>query len=1025
MDFKREQLGDVLRELLGKRNLRWVIRGAGIVILQDSKPASQIERFSATDSIPHGGTIKGTVTVEEGYPLPGATVVIKGTKKGTTTNSQGGFILSDVPKMSLVYVSYTGYEPQEFRINGSETLIVKLRRAVGALEEQVVIAYGTVSRRLLTGSIGRVTSKEIETQPISNPLAAIQGRVTGIQIAQTSGLPGSRFNVQIRGRNSIDQGNEPFYIIDGVPYVSNTLVQSGGTIIAGGSPLNYFSPGDIESIEVLRDADALAIYGSRGANGAILITTKKGKNGKTKVDLNLYQGFGQIGRKLNLLNTRQYLDMRYEALYNDGVLLTPGTSGVNDLTKWDTTRYTDWQNELIGGTSRLTNARVSTSGGTTNTQFLFGAGYYRETTVFPGAFSDQKYSLHFSINHKSNNDKFTAAFTGNYVIDNNNLIRADLTNMAISLPPVAPNAYNQDGSLNWQNNTWVNPFSEIKKKYNGSAYNTIFNSTVGYKILPSLTLKSSFGYTRTSLDETNTIPISSLNPFGTIKTGSTDFSNASIRTWIIEPQAEYSVGIGKGKLTALVGSTIQQNVRENTNISATGYTNDSQLKDIKSAQSIFIANSDYSKYRYLAIFGRVNYILNSRYLLNITGRRDGSSRFGPGRQFANFGAVGIGWLFSNEDFVKKNLSVLNFGKLRMSYGTTGNDLISDYGFWDLWISRTRMYLGDKGLYSNRLFNPDYAWEINKKMEAAIELGFFKEHLFFSLNYYRNRSGNQLVNYPLPNITGFNGVTSNLPAVVQNTGVEVEVKSINVANKNFSWKTSLNLTVPRNKLVRFPNFENTSYANQFVLGEPLSIQRVYLYRTVNPSTGVYEFVDIKGNPTSNPSFSTDRISLVNPSKELYGGLHNSIDYKTWSLEFLFQFVKQVGNNYNLTTTGYAPGMMSNQPVIVLDRWTKDGDIRSFQKFTQRTSSPAYIAWSRSIANGSNKYSNPSYLKLSNLAISYGFSDRLNKKIGLQMFKVYVQAQNLFTVTKYQGLDPETLNNGLPPLKVIVAGIQVTL
>lgn len=346
-----------------------------------------------------------------------------------------------------------GYADQEFPVESNTFINIVLKAdSLDMQEVEVNAGYYSVKESERTGSISRITSKAIETQPVTNVLAALQGRMAGVSITQTTGVPGGGFDIQIRGRNSLrPDGNQPLYIVDGLPFSSESLgnTQLSGPILpgAGINPLNNINPSDIENIEVLKDADATAIYGSRGANGVVLITTKKGKRGKTQFSFNTYTGAGVITRKLKLLNTSQYLEMREEAFANDGLTELPDWAyDVNGT--WDRNRQTDWQKELIGGTAITRNVEAGISGGSENTQFLIRGTHFSETTVFPGDFSYGKTALHFNINHKSEDGKFAVNLSGNYVADKNNLLNTDLTRLATSLAPNAPALYSQDGSLN-------------------------------------------------------------------------------------------------------------------------------------------------------------------------------------------------------------------------------------------------------------------------------------------------------------------------------------------------------------------------------------------------------------------------------------------------------------------------------------------------------------------------------------------------------------------------------------------------
>ena len=1030
VNISRERLTEAMDKVLRGRNLKWVIKGKGIIIMEKGaalpaggNPVQAAEHVSVADSLPRV-TVSGTVTSDEGFPLPGATVIVNGGKIGTTTDGQGKFSLSNVRDKSIITISYTGYQPQEYSIKGLETLIVKLKRTVGTLDEQVVIAYGTSSRRKLTGSISRVTSEEISRQPVSNPLAAMIGRMPGVQITQTSGVPGGSFTVQIRGRNSISQGNDPFYIVDGVPFSGSSISSGISSIVNGGSPLNNINPSDIESIEVLKDADATAIYGSRGANGVVLITTKKGKQGKTSLNFNIYHGFAKVGNKLNVLTTEQYLEMRNEALANDGVILTPTTPNTSDI-KWGNERNTDWQEKLIGGTANITDAQIAVSGGSELTQFRIGTGLHKESTVFPGNYADTKSSVYFSINHNSLDKRFKLIFSGTYLDDKNNLSRSDFTALALTLPPNAPKIYNEDGSLNWENSTWSNPYAELLKEYRGSSNNLIGNTSVSYEIINGLYIKSSFGYTSMRMQELNTLPISSFDPATKPVSTNTQFNDNNIKTWVIEPQIEYKSNYGKLRVGALIGSTFQQSLRQGQTLIGDGYTNDALLKDIKSAATVTVFNTVYNKYRYNAVFGRINLEWDGKYIVNLTGRRDGSSRFGPGKQFADFGAVGAAWIFTNEDFIRENNKILSFGKIRASYGSTGNDPIKDYGFLDLWISTANPYLGTKGLYTSNLFNPDFAWEVNKKLEGAIEIAFLQDRIYLSTSYYRNRSGNQLVGTPLALMTGFNTITANLNATVQNSGWEFGINSKIINNKNFKWALDLNLTLPESKLVEYPNFEKSSTAPLlYAIGYPLNVAKAYSYIGVNSETGVYEYTNNAGAPTSTPNFLTERNVALSLLPEYYGGVQNQFTYKNWDINFLFQFTKQTGNNYlgGFMTT---PGLPGNQPDYVMNRWKKSGDVSDVQRFTQNTGSTAYRAYSSSFNGGSNKYSDASFIRLKNISLSYDLPVKIKSKIKLQSSKIFLQGQNVFTVTKYKGIDPETQSfQSLPTLRVLAAGIQLT-
>ena len=616
------------------------------------------------------------------------------------------------------------------------------------------------------------------------------------------------------------------------------------------------------------------------------------------------------------------------------------------------------------------------------------------------------------------------SFSGTYLSDRNKLPATDPTASALTLAPNAPPLYDAAGKLNWPGG-FSNPMRFLLRNFHISTDNLVGNAVLSYEFIKGLRLKSSVGYTKIQMNEKQLYPKASFNPASGITSGNSYFGSSSAITWIAEPQLEYEKNLGGGKLTVLAGMTFQEDKKQANLLNATGFLDDALIDNLSNATTITkvsVSSDDnyYRQYKYTAFFSRIHYNWKSKYIINLTGRRDGSSRFGPASQFANFGAIGAGWIFSNENWLSK-WPVLSFGKLRASYGTTGNDQIPDYGYMSTYTSTTYPYNGGVGLYPTRLFNADYQWEVNKKLEAALELGLWKDRLFLSVTWYRNRSSNQLVGFALPGITGFSSIQANSPATVENRGFEWEVSGSPLKSGNFDWSASLNLTVPRNKLVRYPDLENSSNRFFYSLGKPLSSVLAYQYTGVDPKTGLYTFNDIDGNGTL--SLATDGRFTKALSQDYYGGLQNSFRYKDVQLEFLFQYVKQWGRNY-LFNNPYAPGMTGNQPVYVLQRWRADGDISGIQKFTQDFGSSAYTAYINAISNSDLTISDASYIRLKNVSLSYQAPETWREKLRIQGLKLFLLGQNLWTYTKYLGMDPETQNmSSLPPLKLYSAGIQM--
>lgn len=1013
LQFSDLPLEIALDQLFMNQSLTYSIQEQTIIIKE--RPISYLDkliaRFQAID-------VRGKILDEKSEPLAGATVVIKGNGKSVKTNAKGEFYLQNVEEKEKLLISYIGYQTRE--VNAAADMgSISLVLADAKLEEVTVNAgYYTVKERELTGSISKITAKDIENQPVTNVLATMQGRMAGVSIVQTTGVPGGGFDVKIRGQNSLrSDGNAPLYIIDGVPYASDPIGynQTSTTYPGATSPLNNINPDNIESIEVLKDADATAIYGSRGANGVVLISTKKGKAGKTRFSLNASSGIGKVARFMELMNTQEYLAMRKKAFINDKISQY-GDSDYDVNGTWDQSRYTDWQKELIGGTAHTTEIQGTVSGGSQSTQFLLSGSYRNESTVFVGDFPYKKGGSQFSLNHRSEDSKFKLSLSASYTGQSNNQPAFDFTYDARSLPPNAPALYKIDGSLNWENETWENPLRNLNPKFKSLTNDLVANTVLSYEILPNLFVKSSFGFTNLATTETRTAPSSAFNPVYNVSSKSSTIylNNTKRSSWIAEPQLNWGENIGTGKLDVLFGATFQNQVTNKLFQSGSGFSSNSLIYSLAAATSKNILLDDETKYKYQAFFGRINYNWSQRYIVNLTARRDGSSRFGPGKQFSMFGAVGAAWLFSNEEFLKEN-SWLSFGKLRSSYGITGSDQIGDYQFLNTYTTSGVNYNGAIGMQPSRLYNPDFAWETNKKLEVALELGFLNDRVSTTAAWYRNRSSNQLVGIPLPGTTGFRVLQANLDAVVENKGLELTLRTANFNSKDFSWTTSFNLTFVRNKLIQFPGLANSSYSQQYRIGQPLNILLLYNFQGVDPQTGLYKFEDLdKDGKISSPN---DRQMVSDMSPRYYGGFQNQISYKQFNLDFLFQFVNQKNKFYPMGNAG----IMSNQSVKMLNSWQKAGDNTHFQLNTTGANSSAVTA--NNLFSSSNAgISDASFIRLKNIALSWDVPIRLKET----KCKIMLQGQNLLTLTKYKDGDPEFITIGyLSPLKVITAGIQLTL
>jgi len=972
---------------------------------------------------PPQATVSGTVTDTAGNPLAGVNLVVESKNIGTMSELDGSFTITAGPSDVLVF-SMVGYKTLIVPIGDRDEVLVTMEEDVTVLGEVVLNAgYYSVSERERTGNIATIKAEMMEKQPVGNPLAAIQGQLSGVNIVQNTGVPGGGFTIDIRGRNFINGTSDPLFIVDGVPISSQSLGSNdvSGQILGGNtSPLNAINPNDIESIEVLKDADATAIYGSRGANGVVLITTKKGRVGETRFQAQMSSSLGRVTNFLDLLNTQQYLELRREGVVNDGFgdfLENPAFDFAwPDIKTWDNDRYTDWQDELIGGTAYRNNLQLSVSGGSERTQFLISGSYLKETTVFPGDANYKKANVNSNISHRSDNGRFKINLSTLYTREDNLMPRSDLTNVAYTLEPNAPEIYDEDGNLNWEDNTFDNPYAALEERFGQASHTLISNALLSYALLPDLEVRTSLGYNRYQLDSYRTLPSSAVNPARGLTPqtySSLTLNSADRESWIVEPQISWKPRWNTFDVEVLLGTTFQKETAQQFVQRGTGYPNDLLIQNLAAASTVEVLGDTDSEYAYTAVFGRVNVNFLDRYILNLTGRRDGSSRFGPGRQFGNFGAVGLAWLFSEEKPFA-NSSWLSFGKLRGSYGTTGSDNIGDYRFLDTYDVTGFDYNGISILEPTGIFNPLFGWESNTKLEVGLELGFFRDRLRMETSFFRNRSSNQLIGIPLAATTGFSELTGNFDATVENTGVEVDLNAMMVQGKDFGWSTRFTLTVPKNKLLAFDGLETSTFADRYIIGEPLTIVRLYESLGVDPETGIYQFEDFNGD--GEITSLGDREWMEDLAPEFYGGFGQNIRWGNLGLDFFFQFKKQKA--YNELRAFAVPGARRNLPIRLLDRWQEPGDEATVQLASAGLAPGEDTGALQSRSNAA--VSDASFIRLRNITLNYripNLGDRLD-------VNVYLQGQNLWTITNYTGPDPEQPSTvRLPQLRQLTLGLQL--
>lgn len=963
-------------------------------------------------------TINGQVlSSADGQPLAGATIQVVNTPISTKADQKGTFAIASSQPSGKLRVSFISHQTKEvdFDISRNDSYTVTLDADENSLDEVQIVGYGQTTKRFNTGSVASISAKEIEQQPVTNVLSALSGRMPGVFVQTTNGLPGGNINIQVRGTGSIAAGTQPLFIIDGVPYDGRAI--NAGTVFASNnivgtiSPLNSINPSDIESISVLKDADATAIYGSRGANGVVLITTRGNKQQQQlSFDVNYLQGIQQAANLPRLMNMEEYLQIRREAFANDN--RTPSADPAlrdyaPDLTIWDTSNPTNWAEHFFGNTGQLSNLIGTLSGGSESTFFNVSGNFRRESTILPSDNNNyRRGGWHASLSHRAG-DRFQMSLTNSYTVDNNRLANPvnSLTAM-ITLPPNFP-VYNGDGSFNWYSN---NPVASALATSKTKTSNMVSNLMLNYAVMEGLSLKLSAGHNKMTTDQTQLFPEASLYPGGY---NFTQFGVSAFESVVVEPQVNYSTELGKSTFDVLLGGTYQSTVSSDQYIKATHFINETLMENLASAGNIEFRNNSRTEYKYASVFGRVTYNLLDRYLVNATFRRDGSSKFGPDNRFGNFGALGAAWIFSEEAFLKQ-ASFLSYGKLRASYGTTGNDQIPDYQYLSTYGNSGYVYENISTLAPLRVTNDAFHWETTRKFETGIELGFFANRLLLAANHYLTRSSDQLVAYSIPSMTGFFSYQANLPAVVENRGFELQLDASLIAKKDFNWKFTFNATFPRNTLRSFEDFENSSYSNALEIG--YDINRVYGFRFIglNPETGLAGYADRDGEESTSP-YNFHTIGKETP--DYFGGVGTNLNIKNWEVSVFGNFAKKM----SWGSVRFPPGGIRNNYIVVLDRWTPENTDTDVPKAT--------LANDTRYRNSSANFYNTSFFRLSNINVSYTLPQKLSGSLNIRQMRIYGQVLNAFTFydRDVPVVDPESgaMDAGIaPPLKSFNLGIQLT-
>jgi len=995
--------------------------------------------FQATASGQSAGsfTISGQITDESKQPLPGVSIRLLNSGQGAVSDVDGNYKITLTKPGELLIFSYLGYTTQQINAGNRSVLNVTLAADHKLLNEVVVVGYGTQERKNVIGSISKIDPAETKGIPSGSFDAQLQGKVAGVQISSSTGVPGEAINIRVRGATSINASNDPLYVLDGVfiNSISNQTVSTGGKAT---SPIADINPNDIESIEVLKDAEATALYGSRGANGVIIVTTKRGNfEQKPKINFSTSQGWAKAAKLWDLTTGPEHAQLVNEWWLNTGkdtpslnrtvanMPFRPVSEGGRGLPS-DQQTY-DRLSEVFQ-TARLSNYDISLSGGTKTTKYYIGGGYNNQESILkPITF--QRASFKVNLDQKVN-DFVQVGVSNTFSRTYRNQARAGdgpaggLLQAALHTPTYL-SPVNENGELvgraGFDNTTLLLKYYDV----NSTSLRYIGNLYVEANLLPNLKFRSSVGIDYNNYDESeywNTYLIAG-SPNGLATSGIGQYT-----TWINEQTLSYRKNLAaKSSFGILIGNTLQSSVSSRTGAEGRGFANNS-FTQISSAATTTSTQS-WSKNTLTSFFARADYNYGGKYLVDLSLRADASSRFGQDNKWGYFPAVGAAWRIKQENFLKDSRTISDL-KLRTSYGITGNQNgIGDFAARGLWTGGSS-YESLPGISPQQLGNPNLKWEKTSQFNVGLDLGLFDQRVTVELNAYRKYTSDGLLTVALPGTSGFNTYWSNA-AEISNKGFEFSIQTVNIRKKDFTWTTNFNVARNVNNIEKLAN--PLRYGSRDLIlqqeGTPLYSFWVYKQLYVDPQTGntVYEDVNKDGKITVD-----DRQIIGSIWPKFFGGITNNFTYKgiDVGLFFAFQYGNKVYNHNKFF--GEGGGARDAARIIFASnnaRWQKPGDITDVPR-------PDGVNVNNYRDGGSRWLEDGSFLRLRSLNVGYTIPKFFTSKLRVEALRFFVQGANLLTFTKYTGLDPESsassapnqqgIDLGTPPQpRSIQIGVNITL
>jgi TonB-linked SusC/RagA family outer membrane protein len=960
--------------------------------------------------------VSGRVVGADGSPIPGATVVERGTTNGASSGADGNFSLSVQPGATLV-ISSIGYTTQNVVVGGRSNVNVTLAASATDLAEAVVVGYGSQSKADVTGAVTQLSGSVVENQPVTSFEQAIQGRTPGVVINQGSGKLGQGINIQVRGTSSVTASNRPLYVIDGAPITFQDQSQAGDEPL---NPLADLNPNDIESISILKDASASAIYGSRASNGVVLITTKKGRQGATKVSVGYYYGTSAPTRFRQFLNADQYKTLLSESLTNAGLIgpdadtqypslsdafLSEGGIDYNstDNTPWDRLAFRNQGKYKLFGSDAASLAQYdfSAAGGDAKTRFYLSGTFNDQKGIIIGN-RFRRGSLRLNLDHSIFESlkvglNVSLARTVNDRVSGDNAFSNPLQLNALT--PVQPQFDPTTGRLNASTIYYNNLIDQQLGSNRAGTYRSFSTAYLNWMPVKGLTLRTEVGGDFLNLNE------DLVRGAGTQDGGATGYAfNSQTQTinYTNTNTAAYTFNVSEDHhFDVLVGESYQRADTKVTAAEGRGFPTN-EFTRIASAAVKTGGNTSFGTgYSFLSYFARANYNFRGKYLLSGSVRRDGSSRFGNANPYGTFGAGSVGYLLSEESFLKDN-AIINYLKLRASYGVTGNAEIGNFSSRRL-VSALA-YADQSGIAPDAtLGNPNLSWETTKQVDFGIEFGFFNNRISGEVDVYQKNTTGLLLNRQLPLVSGYNVITENVGAL-RNKGLEIALNG-RILDGDFKWTVGANMSFNRNVILNLPSpiIPTGNTISRVTQDQPLGVFYTKRYAGVDPNTGDALYYSADGGTTK--SYAAAPIQKVgNPNPKFTGGVNTNLSFKGFDLTALGQFtygndIYNAAGIYQSANADY----LDNQTVDQLNRWQKVGDITDVPQARYGESNGTQTS-SRWIQDGS-------FFRIKTVTLGYNLPTDLVKRGYIQSVRVYLTGQNLATFTKYTGYDPEVSTYGL--------------